>query len=234
MVELYGAFEFQSMNQRPLLDASSMTITLPEGAQSSPAVARNREPILEILARTLPSAGTVLEIASGTGEHAVHFARGLPHLAWQPTDRDPGAMRSISAYRNAANLPNLNPPIVLDASSPPWPVTGAVDDPLVAIVAINMIHISPWAATEGLMAGAGEALEPGNVLFLYGPFRENGVHTAPSNEAFDASLKTRNAAWGLRDLGDVTALAKQHGFDLIERIAMPANNLSIVLRRQAA
>ena len=226
------------MNQRPLLDASSMTITLPEGAQSSPAVARNRDPILEILARTLPRTGKVLEIASGTGEHAAHFARNLPHLVWQPTDRDPGALRSISAHRAAANLPNLNPPIVLDVSRRPWPKEGTetsiVVGPLVAIIAINMIHIAPWAASEGLLAGAGEALEPGNVLFLYGPFRENGIHTAPSNEAFDASLKARNPAWGVRDLGEVTELAKQHGFDLVERVAMPANNLSIVLRRQAA
>src|SRR5258705_12337754 len=114
------------MNQRPLLDASCMTIILPEGAQSSPAVARNREPILEILARTLPSAGTVLEIASGTGEHALHFASKLPQLAWQPTDRNPVALRSISAYRAAANLPNLKPPIVLDASRRPWPKEGTV------------------------------------------------------------------------------------------------------------
>jgi hypothetical protein len=215
-----------------------MTAPLSEGARTSPAVARNRDPILAILLRKLPRSGTVLEIASGTGEHAAYFAARLPYLTWQPTDADPDALLSISAHRAAANLPNLNAPIVLDASRRPWPqigaVVGTVTGPLVAVVAINMIHIAPWAATEGLLAGASDALGAGSLLFLYGPFRESGVRTAPSNEAFDASLKTRNPSWGLRDLDEVTALAKQHGFDLAERIAMPANNLSIVLRRQAA
>ena len=220
------------MNQRPLLDASMM-IALPEGAQSSPAVARNRDPILAILRRTLPRSGTVLEIASGTGEHAMHFAANLPALTWQPTDRDTDALRSIVAYRTAANLPNLKPPILLDACSRPWPKVGTSNPRIVAIVAINMIHIAPWAAAEGLIAGARDLLDPDSVLFLYGPFRENGIHTAAGNAAFDASLKARDPEWGVRDLDEVTTLAKQHGFDFVERVAMPANNLSVVLRRQS-
>jgi hypothetical protein len=208
--------------------------TLPEDAQTSPAFARNRDPILEILRRTLPQAGTVLEIASGTGEHAAHFAAHLPFLTWQPTDRDPHALRSIAAYRTAANVPNLNPPMLLDASTHPWPVVGTPDLRVVAIVAINMIHISPWSAAEGLMAGARDALAAGDSLFLYGPFREDGVDTAPSNEAFDAGLKARNPAWGVRDLGKVIALANQHGLDFVERVAMPANNLSIIFRRRSS
>jgi hypothetical protein len=221
------------MNHRPLLDACNTTAPLPEGAQTSPAVARNRDPILAILRRTLPRSGTVLEIASGTGEHAMHFAAHLSGLTWQPTDRDADALRSIAAYRAAANLPNLKAPILLDARSRPWSMVGTSNPRIVAIVAINMIHIAPWAAAEGLIAGAGDLLGPHSVLFLYGPFRENGLHTAPSNAAFDASLKARDPAWGVRDLGEVTTLAKQCGFDLVERIAMPANNLSVVLRRQS-
>jgi hypothetical protein len=205
-----------------------MTGPFVEGAQTSPAVARNRDPILAVLRRVLPAHGNVLEIASGTGEHAVHFAAGLPHLTWQPADLDPDALRSISAYRIAARLPNLLLPLELDASSPFWPVASAD-----AIVAINMIHIAPWTAAEGLMAGARRILAAGNVLYLYGPFKENGRHTAPSNAAFDASLRRRDPEWGVRDVGEVSDLARQHGLVLIERIAMPANNLSLVFRRHA-
>ena len=213
-------------------DRCSVTVPLPNGAQTSPAVLRNRDPILAILRRVLPHTRTVLEIASGTGEHAVHFATHLPTLNWQPTDRDREALESIAAYRAATPLPNLKSPILLDASSPPWHVVGSVSHGIVAVVAINMIHIAPWAAAKGLMAGARDVLAADGALFLYGPFRENGVHTAPSNEAFDASLKARNPRWGVRDLGEVVALAKQHGFDFVERIAMPANNLSVVFRRK--
>ena len=203
------------------------TSPLPPGALSSPAVARNRDFILAVLRRALPGRGTVLEIASGSGEHAVHFAAALPQLTWQPTDPDPEARDSIAAYRAAAQLPNLMPPLALDATSPTWPVTQAD-----AMVAINMIHIAPWAAAEGLMAGAERLLPGGGVLFLYGPFRERGQHTAPSNAAFDESLRTRNREWGVRDLDEVAALASQHGFALEERVAMPANNLSVVFRRR--
>jgi len=206
---------------------SEMTSPPPPGALTAPAVARNRQPILAVLRRVLPARGLVLEIASGSGEHAVYFAAALPHLTWQPTDPDPEARDSIAAYRAAAQLPNLLPPLALDAASPNWPV--AQSD---MIVSINMIHIAPWAAAEGLMAGAERLLPAGGMLFLYGPFREHGQHTAPSNAAFDESLRTRNREWGVRDLDEVAALASQHGLALEERVAMPANNLSVVFRRR--
>ncbi len=196
---------------------------------ASAAVARNREPILAVLKRVLPAPGLVLEIASGTGEHAVHFAAALPHLSWQPTDRDPEAIQSIFAHRTAARLPNLLPALELDASAPSWPVPRAD-----AVVAINMIHIAPWAAAEGLMAGAARTLTPGGVLYLYGPFKENRHHTAASNASFDAILRASNPEWGVRDLGEVSDLANEHGLDLVERISMPANNLSLVFRSRAS
>jgi SAM-dependent methyltransferase len=192
----------------------------------SPSVARNRDPILSVLRRVLPPAGQVLEIASGTGEHAVHFAAALPHLTWQPTDRDEQALKSIAAHRTAADLPNLLAPLVLDAAAPDWPVEQAD-----AIVAINMVHTSPWRATQGLMAGAGRILPPGGVLFLYGAYKENGAHTASSNEAFDLDLRRRNPDWGVRDLESVVDLAREYGLDLVERAQMPANNLGLVFRR---
>ena len=198
-------------------------------ALTSPAALRNRGPILDVLRRVLPARGMVLEIGSGSGEHAVHFAAGLPHLTWQPTDLDHEALASIAAHRRAAGLPNLLPPIELDAAVPSWPIAHAN-----AIVSINMIHIAPWSAAEGLVAGAGRMLAPGAVLFLYGPFKEDDRHTAPSNAAFDASLRASNKEWGVRDLGEVAALASRHGLDFAERVAMPANNLSVVFRRRAA
>jgi SAM-dependent methyltransferase len=206
-----------------------MTGSRIEGALASPAVARNRDPILAVLRRVLPARGTVLEIASGTGEHAVHFAAGLPHLTWQPTDPDTDALASIAAHRAWAQLPNLLAPLVLDACAPSWPVTRGD-----AVVAINMIHIAPWTAAEGLMAGAGRLLARGGVLYLYGPFKEDGRHTAPSNAAFDASLRARDPRWGVRDLDPVAALASEHGLALAERVAMPANNLSLVFQRRAS
>jgi cyclopropane fatty-acyl-phospholipid synthase-like methyltransferase len=208
---------------------TTMTPPLPPSALSSPAVARNRDPILAVLRRVLPERGVALEIASGSGEHAVHFAAALPGLTWQPSDPDPQARDSIAAYHAAAQLPNLLRPLALDATSSAWPVTQAD-----AIVAINMIHIAPWAAAEGLIAGAERLLPAGGVLFLYGPFREHGQHTAPSNAAFDESLRARNTEWGLRDLDELAALASQHGLALEERVAMPANNLSVVFRRRTA
>jgi SAM-dependent methyltransferase len=196
-------------------------------ARAAPAVARNRDPILQVLRRVLPAHGLVLEIASGTGEHAVHFARALPGIVWQPTDPDAAALRSIAAWREQAGLPNLRPPLEFDVTANTWPVERAD-----AVVCINMIHISPWRSAEGLVAGAGRVLGPGGVLFLYGPYKEDGRHTAPSNEAFDADLRARNPEWGVRDLGDVIALAASHGLDFAERVAMPANNLSVVFRRR--
>ena len=201
---------------------------IPPGARTSPSTARNRDPILAVLKPRLPETGLVLEIAAGAGEHAVHNAAAFPRLQWQPTDPDPSALASIAAWREHAGLPNLLPPLMLDASRPEtWSVDRAD-----AIVNINMIHISPWTAAQGLMAGAGRLLPVGGVLFLYGPYIEPGLETAPSNLAFDLDLKRRNPAWGLRNLDDVTALAAQQGLGLSERIAMPANNLSLIFVRR--
>jgi SAM-dependent methyltransferase len=197
-----------------------------QDALASPSVARNRDPILAVLRRVLPPTGTVLEIASGTGEHAVYFAAALPHLTWQPSDQDEQALRSIAAHRAISGRPNLLAPLVLDATASDWPVELAD-----AVVAINMVHISPWRATQGLMTGAGRVLSPGGVLYLYGAYRENGAHTAPSNEAFDIDLRRRDPDWGVRDLEEVAELAGSQGLELVERIPMPANNLSLVFRR---
>jgi SAM-dependent methyltransferase len=195
-------------------------------AQVSPSVARNRDPILAVLRSVLPQTGAVLEIASGTGEHAVYFAAALPALIWQPSDQDEQALRSIAAHRAISGLPNLLAPLLLDAAAPEWPVSQAD-----AIVAINMVHICPWRATQGLMVGAGWVLPPGGVLYLYGAYKENGAHTAPSNGAFDVDLRSRNPEWGIRDLEAVAELAGSHGLALVERVPMPANNLSLVFRR---
>lgn len=198
-------------------------------ALSSPATARNKDLILEVLRGHLPASGQVLEIASGAGEHAVHMAANLPGLIWQPSDPDPQALNSISAWRAQEGTANLRAPIELDAARPDsWRVTAAD-----AIVCINMIHISPWAATEGLFAGAARLLPVDGVLVTYGPYLEDGVETAPSNLAFDESLKSRNPAWGIRRREDVEALAANHGLALHARIAMPANNLSLVFRRSS-
>ena len=174
----------------------------------------------------LPPSGLVLEIASGTGEHAAWFSAAFPALTWQPTDRDPEALAVIAARRAAAAAANLLAPLALDAAMLAWPVRRAD-----AIVAINMIHIAPWAATEGLMQGAARVLEPGGVLVFYGPFREAGVALAPSNAAFDADLRARDPAWGLRDLRAVAALARSHRLQPVARVPMPANNLGLVWRR---
>jgi SAM-dependent methyltransferase len=194
--------------------------------RSAPAAARNAAPIAAVLSDVLPARGLVLEIASGSGEHAVHFARMFPGLLFQPSDPEPAALRSILAWRAEASLFNLLPAVALDVRAAEWPV--AVAD---AILCINMIHISPWAATAGLMRGAGRLLAPGASLYLYGPYRQAGVETAPSNEAFDESLKARDPSWGLRDLEAVVAEAEANGFRLERTVAMPANNLSVVLRR---
>lgn len=198
-----------------------------KSARTAPAVARNRDPILAVLQRFLPPRSFILEIASGTGEHAVHFARGLPSVTWQPTDPDPESLASIAAHRASAKLPNVLAPIALNVTSPQWPVAKAD-----AVVAINMIHIAPWAASEGLMAGAERLLSPGGVRYLYGPYKEKGAHTAPSNEAFDRSLRMRDPSWGVRDLEEVIELADRHSLGFAERIAMPANNLSVIFRRR--
>ncbi len=192
----------------------------------APATARNREVILEVLSRVLPAEGTILEVGSGTGEHAAFFAARLAPRIWQPSDPDPEMRRSIAAYAALADCPTLMPPLDLDVRSPDWPMKAAA-----ALVSINMIHIAPWAAAEGLDAGAGRLLGPGGVLFLYGPFRRQAVPTAPGNLAFDRSLRAQNPDWGLRDLEDLEALAEPLGFAPPEVVEMPANNLSLVFRR---
>jgi hypothetical protein len=194
--------------------------------RSAPATQRNREPIAAVLREVLPERGSLLEIASGTGEHAVHFARLFPDLLWQPTDPDPEALASIRAWRAEAGSANLLEPVRLDASAETWPVVSAD-----AMLCVNMVHISPWAATEGLMKGAERLLPEGCPLVLYGPYRRAGTATAPSNEAFDRSLKARNPDWGLRDLEAVEAEAAGHGLRLERLVEMPANNLTLVFRR---
>ncbi|HYI63750.1 MAG TPA: DUF938 domain-containing protein [Allosphingosinicella sp.] len=194
--------------------------------RSAPHVARNAGPIVELLWDVLPARGLVLELASGTGEHVLHFAREFPKLLWQPSDPEPGALRSIEAWRAEAGLFNLLPAVSLDARAADWPVARAD-----AVLAINMVHISPWAATAGLMRGAGRLLAEGAPLYLYGAYRQAGVPTAPSNEAFDESLKARDPEWGLRDLDEVVAEAEKNGFRLDRVVPMPANNLSVVFRK---
>lgn len=194
--------------------------------RSAPHVERNAVPIAEVLAGILPARGLVLEVASGTGEHVLHFARAFPKLLWQPSDPDPAALRSIEAWRAEAGLFNLLPPVSLDARAAEWPVAEAE-----AILCINMIHISPWAATAGLMRGAARLLGEGAPLFLYGAYRREGVDTAPSNEAFDESLRARDADWGVRNLEDVVAEAEKNGLRLEAVTEMPANNLSVVFRK---
>lgn len=194
---------------------------------ASPAVARNRDVILEVLREVLVEAGQVLELASGSGEHAVHFAHGLPHLEWQPTDASPRALESIADWRTEAGLANLKAPIELDAMGT-WPVL-ACD----ALVAINLIHISPWRVTAELMLQAGQLLPAGGVLYLYGPYKRNGQHTAPSNEGFDVQLKSRNPLWGVRNLEAVIEEAERNGLLLDKVIEMPANNLSVIFTRRS-
>ncbi len=190
----------------------------------APATLRNREPILTVLQRVLPASGLVLELNSGSGEHAVHFAAALPRLQWQPSDIDPDARASIAARATESGLSNLLPVCEIDATAPEWPVTRAA-----AVVSINMIHIAPWEACLGLLDGAARILPPGDgVLYLYGPFKRNESHTAPSNAQFDQSLRSRNAQWGIRNLETVIAEAESRGLEFRETVEMPANNLSVI------
>jgi SAM-dependent methyltransferase len=191
-----------------------------------PHVARNREPILDVLRRVLPRQGLVLEIASGGGEHAAYFASNLPGLRWQPTDANSEMFESIAAHGAATGVANLLAPLHLDVTSEQWPIERAD-----AMVCCNMLHIAPWAATEGLIAGAGRTLPRDGLLYLYGPYKIDGRHTAPSNQDFDASLRARNSLWGVRDLTEVSRLAEGHSLALSETVPMPANNLSVIFRR---
>lgn len=190
----------------------------------APATTRNREPIAAVLADALPHSGLVLEVASGSGEHCAWFAARFPDLRWQPSDPDDEARASIAAW--CEELPNVLPPLHLDAAAPEWPIAAAD-----AVLCVNMVHISPWEATLGLMAGAGLLLAQGAPLILYGPYRRRDVPTAESNEAFDASLKARDPRWGLRHVEDVSAAAAAQGLVLQQIVPMPANNLTLVLRR---
>ncbi len=204
--------------------ARTKACTVAEDARRhSPAAERNREPILDVLRRWLPPRGRALEIAAGTGQHAVHFAAGLPNWQWLPTDPSPNALASIAVWRGEAALPNLLAPVELDVLAPEWPVRSGLD----AVFCANMIHISPWATCGALMRGAERHLGADGQLVLYGPYLVEGEETAPGNIAFDADLRARNPAWGLRHLHDVAAQAAGAGLALGERVAMPANNLML-------
>ena len=194
--------------------------------ETAPSAERNKQPILDVLWRVLPPSGLVLEIGSGTGQHVAHFATAMPDLVFQPTERDAGKHASIAAW--VEGLPNVRPTLALDVTHLPWPIRHAE-----AIVCINVIHISPWEATLALMQGAGEILASDGVLVTYGPYRKEGRHTAPSNEAFEAWLKERDALWGVRDIEEVAAAAKGAGLEHVESVAMPANNFMLVFRRAA-
>jgi hypothetical protein len=199
----------------------------PDARRFAPATQRNREPILAVLSRVLPERGLLLEIASGTGEHAVAFAHAMPTWRVQPSDPDPDSLASIAAWRDETSAPNLLPPIALDVHVRPWPTGDAPD----AILCINMIHIAPWSACLALLDGAAEQLGSGAPLVLYGPYREAGAHTAPSNAAFDTSLRERDPRWGVRDLESVVAEGAARGLRLEEVVTMPANNRTVVFRR---
>ena len=194
----------------------------------APAAERNRRPILEVLRRVLPTSGTVLEIASGTGQHAAFFAEHLPALRWQPSDAAPDALRSIESWVTEASRENLLGPLELDVSAETWPIASAE-----AALCINMIHISPWESSEALFTGAGRILSEGAPLITYGPYRVGGEHTAPSNAAFDESLRSRDPRWGVRDIDALELLARKTGFALEQRVAMPANNMTLIWRRSA-
>jgi SAM-dependent methyltransferase len=192
----------------------------------APAAARNRQPILDVLRRHLPPKGLILEVACGSGEHVVHYAQACPHLTFQPSDPDIRHRASADAWAAARGLGNVRPAIDLDAAADAWPVAAAA-----AVLNCNMIHIAPWAAGQGLVRGAARILPPGGLLYLYGPYKRGGRHTAPSNEAFDASLRAENPLWGVRDLEAVADLAAAAGFGGPEIVDMPANNLSLVFRK---
>jgi SAM-dependent methyltransferase len=200
---------------------------LPDGRLVVSSAERNRGPILKVLERVLPRTGLVLEVASGTGQHVVHFAQALEWLSWQPTDMDAACRRSITAWLATAEFANVRQPLDLDVRELPWRVPT-----LDAIVCLNLIHIAPWSVATALFTGAGLALRENGLLYLYGPYSVQGRHTAPSNAAFDSALRAENPEWGLRDLKEVESLAKDKGFDLAETIEMPANNLSVLFRKR--
>jgi SAM-dependent methyltransferase len=200
-----------------------------DARETAPSAERNKQPILEVLARVLPPSGLVLEFGSGTGQHVAHFAEALPGLTFQPSELDVERHASIAAWVAAGKLSNVRPPLAIDLTKHPWPVSAAD-----AVVCINVIHISPWEATLALMAGAGRILPPGGVLVTYGPYLRDGAHTSQSNEAFDASLRARNPLWGVRDMGKVAEVAGPEDLELEEVVPMPANNFTLVWRKSTA
>ena len=215
-------------DQKPMPWEPSVQTPLEDCRLHAPAVPRNRDAILAMLQAELPARGTVLEIASGSGEHVVHFAQALPALTFQPSDPSPEALASIAAWGARSGAANILPPLQIDAAAPDWPARLTPDGAPAVILCINMIHIAPWAATQGLIRGAAALLSPGATLILYGPFRRPGRPLEPGNAAFDESLRERNPEWGLRDLDAVAALAAEAGFAAPRVIEMPANNLTVV------
>ena len=203
-----------------------------DGCQFSPSAQRNGPHILKVLKKHLPAQGTVLEIAAGTGEHAVAFAPHLKHLKWLASDPAEDKLISIRAWMKLKPCGNLLKPVILDAAAKPWPVEDLdLASPITAIVCVNMIHVAPWSAGHGLLAGAGRILPSGGILYLYGAFKVAGKHTAPSNEVFDAMLKRTDPDWGVRDLREVEMEANKHGLKLKELVAIPANNLSVIFEK---
>jgi SAM-dependent methyltransferase len=203
---------------------------------ASPVFHRNFEPMLAVLQRVLTGRrGHVLEIGSGTGEYAVGFAEAMPALSWWPSDPNAQHLKSIEAWRRFSELANVEPPLSLDVTAADWPLGGEAQPPqrgLAAVVSMNVIHIAPWAVCEGILRVAGQCLEHGGLLVLYGPYKRDGAHTAESNATFDAALRRENPEWGVRDLDEVAKAAEAHGLRLAEIVEMPANNLTVIFRRQ--
>ena len=197
-----------------------------DGRLWSPSAERNRRAIGEALSRVLPQSGLVLEVGSGTGQHAVHFGRLMPDLTWQPSEQDADCLRSISAWASMESLPNMRPPLYLDIADERWPIEAAD-----AVVSINLIHIAPWSATHALLRGASSILPAAGLLCLYGPYREGGKHTSASNRAFDAQLQAVNPGWGVRDLDEVSSEARAVDLEFVRTFEMPANNLIVVFRK---
>jgi len=197
-----------------------------DGRLASPSAERNREPIAEVLSQVLPQSGLVLEVGSGTGEHAVHFAHVMPHLAWQPTEKDKDCLRSISAWAALEAQANVRRPLYLDVTDAQWPIAAAD-----AIICINMIHVAPWSVAQALFRGSSRILSPGGLLCLYGPYRVAGKHTSASNRAFDAQLRAMNSEWGVRNLDAVSHEAQSFNIELVRTFQMPANNLIVVFRK---
>ena len=200
---------------------------LPSDRLVSPSAERNKAPISAVLSQVLPKCGVVLEVGSGTGQHVVEFARAMPNLIWQPSERDADCLRSIRAWLAVEKLSNVRPPLELDVNVLPWPIDSAA-----ALVCINMIHIAPWSATEALFQGSRTLLSVGGLLCLYGPFKRQGQHTSPSNKTFDALLRRQDPEWGVRDVDDAFRLADETGLDLRETHEMPSNNLTLVFARR--